>query len=108
MMQLHQKHEDKVVCITASLDYDESDVDAITDEVKTLLQDKKIAVTNLILKEDPIEIQDKFEASIPIVLVYDQDGKLKHTFNNGNPEAEPFTYEDDVIPFVEELLKETE
>jgi len=107
MVQLHQKHEDKVVCITASLDYDESDADAIKGEIKGFLQDREINVTGLLIKEDPIEVQDKFEATIPIVLVYDQQGELRHTFHNGDAAAEPFTYEDDVIPFVEELLKDS-
>jgi hypothetical protein len=108
LVQLQQKFPEQVAGVSVSLDYVASDAEAVKNDVLSLLQEKQIALHNRIATEDGNELQKKLGAAIPIVLIYDQSGKLQKQFHNGDNEYGPdgFSYQQHVTAFVEQLLKE--
>lgn len=106
-MQLHQKLKKDVFCVTVDLDLiDEDERADVESGVLKMLREKGVAVRNLIQGDPKIDIQSELGMTVPIVLVYDQAGELARAFHNGDEEftESGFTYEKDVIPFVEKLL----
>ncbi len=102
-MQLQQKYKDKIDCVSVNLDFFGDDREGVQAEVLKTLRDNKIAVRNIIQADGADhDVQEALKASIPIVLVYDQAGKLSHKFHNG--QGGHFTYQKDVIPYVDELF----
>lgn len=97
---------DKLVCITASLDFDglpDQPVASLRAPVLEVLTEKQAKLENYLLNEESEKVYEQLKlASIPAVYVYGTDGKLAKRFDDGGGE---FTYEKDINPFVEGLLK---
>lgn len=107
-MQLHQKLKEDVLCVTVDLDFiAEDEREEVEEEVLAKLRQKGVAVRNIIQGDPNFDIQSELDMTVPIVLVYDQAGELARAFHNGDEEFKDghFTYEKDVIPFVEKLLE---
>ena len=104
LVQLHGKYKgEKVVCISASLDFE--DLEPIEDYHKNtlvFLKQQGASFENVLLSEDNLTVLDEKLAvpSLPIVEVYEQSGKLSRRFEG------KFTYENDVLPHVEKLFAE--
>ena len=103
LVQLHKKYQgEKVVCISASLDFE--DLEPIEDCHKhalAFLKQQGASIENVLLSEDNLTVLDEklVVPSLPIVEVYDR-GKLSRRFEG------KFTYEKDVLPYVEKLVAE--
>jgi len=112
LVALQKSHPEDVVCISFSLDYiglAKKPPDVIKPKVLTFLQEQDAQLLNIISSDPDEEIYDKLDlAAIPAVLVYDQTGELTKRFDNEEAATaeEEFTYEKDVVPFVEQLVRD--
>ncbi len=107
LVALSGKHSaDKLVCMTASLDYEglpDQPVDSLRTPVLDVLKEKQAKLENYLLNEESDKVYEQLKlSSIPAVYVYGTDGKLAKLFDESNGS---FSYEKDINPFVEELLK---
>ena len=108
LVALSQKHSaDHLVCVSASLDFDGLDkLETYREPVLTFLKEKHATIENYLLSDDDTAVYAKLKiASIPAVYVYGADGKLKQRFDESS--GKPFSYEKDINPLVEELVKAT-
>ena len=112
LVSLHRRFRNKgLVCISVSCDYSgrksrppEFYVERVTD----FLTKQQATFDNILLSTDSTTVTDSIDlAAIPAVYVFDREGNVAKRFDNDSLEdgQMPFTYEDDVIPFVEGLLK---
>ena len=107
LVRLNQEHGQEVSCFAVSLDFDgrktappESYQEAITE----FLTKNKATFPNYICATDSDTMYDTLDIpSIPVVMIYDADGKLVKKFVDAGDTA-GFGYEKDVIPFVQSLL----
>ena len=113
LVQLHRQHRDEgLVCISVSCDYTgrksrppEFYIERVTD----FLTKQQATFDNILLSTDSTTVTDAIDlAAIPAVYVFDRQGKVAKRFDNDNLQdgQMPFTYKDEIIPFVEELLKQ--
>ncbi len=106
LVKLHNDHGDKVVCVSFSLDYEGLDpIEDIVPDVMKFLKSKNATIRNVLCSEESdvfYEAEDL--AGIPVVRVYGKDGKLAKQFEI-DEDFNEFTYEKDVTPFVESLIK---
>ncbi|MEZ5948990.1 MAG: TlpA disulfide reductase family protein [Planctomycetaceae bacterium] len=109
LVALQKKHPEQVVCISVNLNFDGSDTpDVHAPEVLQLLAKLDARIINLLSTTPDETIYETIDlASIPVAFVYQNNGELKKRFDNESSEYgdEGFTYQDHVIPLVEELLK---
>lgn len=108
LVKLHNEHGDKVKCITVSLDYqgfEDQPVNSYSESVQAVLGKLGASCLNILCSTDADTMYNKHikQGSIPVVLVYDQSGKLVGEFPNPEDSAE-FTYQADVIPLVAKML----
>ncbi len=106
LVALRQKYSaDQLVCVSASLDFDGLDkLDTYRDPVLAFLNEKRATIENYLLSDEDTAVYEKLKiASIPAVYVYGVDGALKQRFDESS--GKPFTYEHDINPLVEELVK---
>lgn len=105
LVELHERHaKDGVVCMSVTLD----EVKA-KDKALEFLKKKNAAFGNFIIDApaDDEVWQNKWNIkSIPVVLVFDQSGKLAKKFDKDDPDKQ-FTYRD-VEKFVQGLLSRAE
>lgn len=108
LAELQDKYPDDVVCMSFNIDYGESDPDdAGTTEVRIheWLEKLNLDVINLLSTEEDFYQYADFGA-VPAIRIF-SDGKHVETISNDNRAAgEEFTYEDDVIPLIDELVKQ--
>lgn len=109
LVRLHQTHGDKVRCIAVDLDFDgrkSRPPSHYESEVATFLKRVGAAGFPSYISETPNE--DVFAStklvSIPAVLVFSPAGEIVKVFVDAG-DSLGFTYENDVIPFVDQLLK---
>jgi thiol-disulfide isomerase/thioredoxin len=112
LVALQKAHPETVACVSVSLDYSgrkSRPPHTYRDSVLEFLKQQQAStIDNVLSTDDPDELEARLKlAPIPLVWVYDRDGKLRRTFDNGDLEGEEFTYEKDVVPFVESLLSES-
>lgn len=112
LVELHRQFGDAVACISYSLDYSgraSRPPETYRDEVLQFLREQGATFDNILGTEpsDVVLIEKLELAAPPAVYVYDREGNLRKRFDNEDPAGEEFTYEGDVIPFVEQLLDET-
>ncbi len=108
LVELSHKYADAVACISVSLDYEgEGDPREAEPGVRKFLEKQKATFDNVIFSQDPIEhlLPKLGAAAIPVVQVYDQQGKLVQTFTHDG--GKTFTYRD-VEAVVEQLLGKKE
>jgi len=103
LVALHGKFTgDGVVCMSMTMDEKESREAALT-----FLKKQKATFANYIIDDKEDAWYDKWEfRAIPLVLVFDRDGKLAKKFDKEDPDNQ-FTYAD-VEKLVVELLKQNE
>ena len=108
LVNLHRQHGDRLACISVSADYDGTEdrpVEAVREKVMKFLVKQNATFQNVLLSTDAETLFTKKlkQQSLPIVLVFDQQGKLQGEFPDPeNPDE--FNYQEDVIPLVEKLL----
>ena len=104
-MQLHERFDGQLVGISLAVDYEgkpDQPPDSFRDEALTFLQSRSMICENVIsktAKDDVLKSLDLF--GIPAVIVYDREGNLHKPIDSGSG-----SYEENVIPLVEKLLKE--
>lgn len=111
LVELHNKYgSEKLVCLSVSCDYEGipgEPPESKKEQVLEFLTKSKATFTNILLNVESDEVWRVLElAAIPAVFVYDAQGNLKERFDNEAGDGE-FTYEKDIFPLVEELLKKT-
>ncbi|MBL8826528.1 MAG: TlpA family protein disulfide reductase [Planctomycetaceae bacterium] len=101
LVALHAKHGDKVACISVSCDYEGLGTpEKVVPPVLEFLQQQKATFQNFLSKDDSDKVFARFKIpSIPAVFIYGKDGQLAEKI------ARDFSYEKDVNPVVEKLLK---
>lgn len=108
LVELHQNHADQVACMSFSMDYSgraSKPPESYREKVTEFLQEQGATFDNILGNDDPDALYERLQlASIPAVYVYDREGTLLKRFDNEDPDAEEFTYEANVLPFVNELL----
>jgi thiol-disulfide isomerase/thioredoxin len=110
LVQLQKDHPDNVACISVDANYsgvESEPPESFQEEVLEFLLKQEAKFQNVICSDPDTELFDKVGiASIPAVLVYDREGTLQKKFTNDDQEYgdEGFTYEDHIVPLVEQLL----
>jgi thiol-disulfide isomerase/thioredoxin len=111
LVALQKAHPEKVVCVSVSLDYSgrkSRPPESYRNSVLGFLREQQATIDNVLSTDDPDELERRLElAPIPLVWVFDSAGERRRTFDNGDLEGQEFTYEKDVVPFVESLLSES-
>ncbi len=105
LVALSQKFPaEKLVCISASLDFDGlNKLDDYKGPVLEFLKAKQATIDNVLFTEEDTVIYEKLKiASIPAVFVYAADGSRAKVFDESS--GKEFTYEKDINPFVAELV----
>ncbi len=112
LVTLHNKHKDDVVCVSLNVDYvgiKSKPAEFYRPRVEAFLSKQKAVCTNLLCTEASDKLFEKLElSSIPAVFVYGRDGKLAKRFDDSmlkDGEEDAFTYEKDINPFLEQILK---
>ncbi len=109
LVALHKKHGDQVACISVSFDYNGlGTVDEAKGGVLEFLRKQGATFDNVISSTPDEELYKQFGiAAIPVVYVYDQEGKQVKRFDNEEAQAveDLFSYED-VSALVEQLLNQ--
>ena len=112
LVKLHQEHGEKVACMSINCNFTgaagEKPEDARA-EVERFLTTQGATFTNVISTTPDEQLFQKLEAAaVPVVRVYDKNGKLRKQFDNDEDEygEEGFTYEKHIAPLVEELIAE--
>jgi len=109
LIQLQQDYPDDVVCISVNMNYDGRGEPAkVAPEVLDFLVDKQAKLVNFLSVTPDMKIYETLDlASIPVAFVYNADGSLAKRFDNEQNEYgdEGFTYEKQIRPMVEELVK---
>ena len=110
LVKLHQQHSSQVVCISLNCNYigaaDEPPERAKPD-IDLFLRKQGATFENIICTDPDEKLFLKFNAaSIPIVRVYDKQGKLSKQFVNddGQYGEKGFTYAEHILPLVERHL----
>ena len=110
LVKLQQQHADQVTCLSLNCNYvgivDEPPEKA-QPEIKSFLQKQRATFENIICTDSDEQLFVKLNAaSIPIVRVYDKQGKLSKQFVNDDGEygEKGFTYAEHILPLVESLL----
>ena len=110
LVALSQRWPDKVACVSYNVDYigqKSKPVESYLPKVSAFLEKKKsISVINLISSEADSDVFEKLEiASIPVVMLFDRDGKLVKKFTEANSGDDGLTYDADIVPAIEAALK---
>ena len=111
--RLQRDQPNDVVCISLCLDYAGLKSKPPTfyeDRVKQVLQTCEVDVLNYLCTTESDEVYTSLDLpSIPAVYVYGSDGTLAKRFDasmlkDGAGSEEPFTYDSDILPMVEQLI----
>ena len=108
LVELAKDQPDDVECISVSLDYagfEDEPVESYRESVLEWLNKFDADIQNILCStvNETIFSEKIPHASLPVVLVYDQSGKLAQEFPDPKDPAE-FTYQDDVVPLVTKLI----
>lgn len=111
LVELHNEYGDRVACISVSCDYsgiEGEPPESYREDVLEFLRKQKATFDNVLSSVPSDKLYEKLDlGSIPAVLVYGPDGRLVQRFDNDEGEygEEGFTYEEQVVPLVENLLE---
>ena len=94
LVALSRKYPEKLRCVSLCLDHQGIDpIDDVRKEVIAFLQKHDATITNLLATEEADVLLEKLSAkSIPVVEVYDTEGKLVKRFDQSS--GKDFTYAD--------------
>jgi thiol-disulfide isomerase/thioredoxin len=109
--ELHRQHAGQVGCISLNCNYSGAAEPPETDceQIEAFLAQHGAAFENVICTDSAQKLFQALDAaSIPIVRVYDREGKLRKQFVNDDEEfgKEGFSYPNHITPLVEKLLSE--
>lgn len=111
LVALQKAYPERIACVSVSLDYSgrkSRPPETYRKPVLEFLNQQQATIDNVLSIDDPDELEQRLElAPIPLVWVYDREGRRVRTFDNGDLEGEEFTYKKDVVPFVQSLLSES-
>ena len=110
LVALSQRWPDEVICVSYNVDYigqKSKPVESYLPKVSGFLETQKsTSVINLMSADADSDVFEKLEiASIPVVMLFDREGKLVKKFTEANSGADGLTYEADIIPAIEAALK---
>ncbi len=112
LVKLQKAHPKQIVCVGFNIDYvgiKSKPPEYYRPRAEKFLQKRDADFPNFLSSVDAVEIFDKLDLnSIPAVLVFGKDGKLGKRFDDTllKPgKDEPFTYQQDIDPFIATLLK---
>lgn len=110
LVALSTRWPNDVICISYNVDYigqKSKPVETYLPKVSGFLEKQKsTSVINLISAEADSDVFEKLEiASIPVVMLFDREGKLLKKFTEANSGEDGLTYESDIIPAIEAALK---
>src|SRR5262245_47524942 len=93
LVKLHEKHGDKVACLSVNLNYQggqgESPEDARADVLK-FLSEQRADFQNILCADIDTDFYQALNlASVPAVLVYDKTGQMRKRFDNEKVEYGP-------------------
>lgn len=105
LVNLHNERKDDVACLSFNLDfYGVGEPEELKPEVLTVLKKLDSTLPNVMSNVADETVYENLKlASIPAVYVYDREGKLRKRFDDTQGQ---FTYEKDILPLVETLIKE--
>jgi thiol-disulfide isomerase/thioredoxin len=112
LVALHRQYPGQVACVSLNCNYTGAGSELPPDErekIEAFLAQQGATFDNLICTDPDDKLFDALDAaSIPIVRVYDREGKLRRQFDNDDEEfgKEGFSYQRHIAPLVEELLKD--
>ena len=111
LVALQRAYPEAIACVSVSLDFTgrkSRPPESYREAVVEFLQEQGAAIDNVLSTDDPDELEQRLGlAPIPLVWVLDRSGKRVRVFDNADLEGREFSYEADVVPFVETLLAET-
>ena len=112
LVKLDRDYPDDVVCVGVNLDYAgirSKPPEYYRPRVEKFLKEQEASFRNYLSTTEAFEFLEQIDvASMPAVFVYDGAGKLAKRFDSSlleEGEDEPFTYADDINPFITSLLK---
>ena len=110
LVALSKRWPDQVACMSYNVDYigqKSKPVESYMPKVGGFLEKQKsTSVINLISSEADSDVFEKLEiASIPVVILFDKEGKVLKKFTEANSGEDGLTYEGDIIPAVEAAMK---
>ncbi len=108
LVALSNKYREQLACISLSFDYEGiGKPEDQRDKVLTFLQQQAATFDNVLCSLESDGLAEKLNIpSIPVVFVYDRNGKLRKQFDNRNAsKTGPFDYEQ-IETLVAELLQE--
>lgn len=112
LVKLHKQFgSDKLVCMSASCDFagiKGMPPESYKEQVLEFLTKQEAHFPNVLLNVESDALFEKLDlASNPAVYVFGKEGQIAKRFDNDNAKkGEDFTYEKDIVPFVEKLMKE--
>ena len=111
LVKLQKAHPKQIVCVGFNIDYvgiKSKPPEYYRPRAEKFLQKREADFPNFLSSIDAIEIFDQLDLnSIPAVLVFGKDGKLGKRFDDTLLEPgkqEPFTYQQDINPYIATLL----
>ena len=111
LVKLSNDHPKDVSCVSFNLDYvgiKSKPPEYYRERVTKFLTARKATLKNFLSTDEADKVfADIKLSSIPAVFVYDREGELVKRFDSSlikDGESEAFTYQNDIKPFVRELL----
>ncbi len=110
LVKLHHQFPKPLACISVDIDYigrTDEPPESFRDDVLKFVSKHEATFPNVISSDSDEDVLNALDVgSIPVVLVYDREGKLQKKFTNDDNEYgdEGFTYQQHIIPLVEKLL----
>lgn len=111
LVALQKKYPEQVVCVSFNLNYigtKDSPPESNSEELMEFYTKYKSDIVNLISSTPDEKVYETLNlAAIPAAYVYAPDGTLKKRFDNEKQEygEEGFTYEKNITPLIDEMLK---
>ena len=110
LVELSHKYPEQLACISLNVDYiglkDQPALSYVS-KVKGFLIKEKATLTNFVSSEPDTELLKRFEAdTIPAIVIFDRSGNRLKTYTDSNSGEDGLSYEGDIIPRIEELLKQ--
>ncbi|QEG38677.1 TlpA family protein disulfide reductase [Roseimaritima ulvae] len=110
LVRLHEQHGERVACMAVDVDFDgrkSKPPESYQEAVTAFLTEQQATFPSYICTTPSEDVYASLEIdSIPTVFVFAADGTVAKKFVDAGDTA-GFSYADDVMPFVEQMLAET-
>lgn len=111
LVELQKQHPEKILCISLNVDYagiKTKPPETYRPRVEKFLKKQEAAFPNFLCTTDAETLFGELKlTSIPAVYVFEKGGQLAKRFDSSllsDGEEEAFTYQEDIVPFVDKLL----